>query len=124
MDFSKPVNSSQNSIDISTNNITTDIHLPVYIDDGTLFISDGVMHMLPGGYEDTANFTNTGWNFNLKNQKLDVQDLGTSAKTIFSLRESHGLSGYRWISPRLHGFIHAHMDFFLLTLLSWISPGF
>ena len=76
MDFSKPFNSSQNSIDISMDNITTDIHLPVYIGDGALFISDGVMHMLSRRYDDTTNFTNTGWNFNLQTHKLDVQDLG------------------------------------------------
>ena len=58
MDFSKPVNSSQNNIDISTNNITTAIRLPVHINDGALFISDGVMHLLPGGYNDTTNSTN------------------------------------------------------------------
>ena len=65
MDFSKPVNSSQNSIDISTDNITTAIRLPTYIGDGALFISDGVMHLLPGG-----------WDFNLKTQKLSVQGSG------------------------------------------------
>ena len=46
MDFSKPVNPSQNSIDISTDNITTAINLDIYFEDGALFISDGVMHML------------------------------------------------------------------------------
>ena len=65
MDFSKPVNASQNSIDISTDNITTVIRLPTYINDSAIFISDGVMHLLPGG-----------GNFNLKTQKLDVQDSG------------------------------------------------
>ena len=70
MDFSKPVNSSQNSIDISTDNITTDIHLPVYIDDGALFISDGVMHIL------TYDTPSKVWNFNLKTQESDVQDSG------------------------------------------------
>ena len=76
MDFSKPVNSSQNSIDISMDNITTDIRLPVYIDEGVLFISDGVMHLLPGGYNYTTHSKNTDWNFNLKTQKLEVQDSG------------------------------------------------
>ena len=71
MDFSKPVNSSQNNIDISTDNITTDIHLPVYIEDGPLFISDGVMHILT--YEDTPSKV---WNFNLKTQESYVQDSG------------------------------------------------
>ena len=55
---------------------------------------------------------------------VDDCRIHTSAKTIYGLRGSHGLSGYRWISPRLHAFIHVHLDFFLLTLLSWISPGF
>ena len=76
MDFSKPVSSSQNSIDISTDNITTDIRLPVYFDEGVLFISDGVMHMLLGGYKYTAPSKNTIWNFNLKTQKSEVQDSG------------------------------------------------
>ena len=84
MDFSKPFNSSQNSIDISTDNITTDIHLPVYIDDGALFISDGVMHMLSRAYtydDAKTSFTNMGWNFNLKTQKLDVQYSGIQYQT-------------------------------------------
>ena len=70
MDFSKPVSSSQNSIDISTDNITTAIRLPVDIYHGVLFISDGVMHML------LAYSKNTVWNFNLKTQKSEVQDSG------------------------------------------------
>ena len=65
MDFSKPVNSSQGSIDITTDNITTVIRLPTYINDSAIFISDGVMHLLPGG-----------GNFNLNTQTLDVQDSG------------------------------------------------
>ena len=81
MDFSKPVNSNQNSIDISTDNITTAIRLPSSFYDGALFISDGVMYMIPGDNrflfsENTTNFTNTVWNFNLKTRELDVQDLG------------------------------------------------
>ena len=80
MDLSKPVNSNQNSIDISTDNITTAIRLPSSFHAGALFISDGVMHMIPGGTfwfsENTTNFTNVVWNFNLKTQELDVQDLG------------------------------------------------
>ena len=76
IDFSKPVNSSQNSIDISTDNIITDIRLPDYPYTYTaLFISDGVMHIF-GGYDNITNLTNTVWNFNLKTQKLDVQDSG------------------------------------------------
>ena len=71
MDFSKPVNPSQNSIDISTDNITTAINLDIYFDDGALFISDGVMHMLT--FDDTPKRV---WNFDLKTHKLDVQDSG------------------------------------------------
>ena len=78
MDFSKPVNSSQNSIDISTDNITTDILLPAHIRDGALFISDGVMHLLPGEYKDTTHST---WDLNLKTRKLDVQDSGIQYQT-------------------------------------------
>ena len=76
MDFSKPFNSSQNRIDISTDNITTAIRLPIstYIYEGTLFISDGVMHMILGEYLD-GKITKV-WNFNLKTQKLDAQDSG------------------------------------------------
>ena len=78
MDFSKPVNSSQNSIDISTDNITIDIRLSSSLSpDGALFISDGVMHMLFGDYlEVTINATTKALNFNLKTQKLNLQDLG------------------------------------------------
>ena len=76
MDFSKPVNSSQDSIDISTDNITTDIRLPDAFYDGALFISDGVMHLFPGGYNYTTNSSNTVWSFNLKTQKFYVQDPG------------------------------------------------
>ena len=76
MDFSKPVSSSQNSIDISMDNITTEIRLPADIDHGVLFISDGVMHMLLGEYGYTFHSKNTVWNFNLKTQKSEVQDSG------------------------------------------------
>ena len=34
------------------------------------------MHLLPGGYDYATSFTNAVWNFNLKTQKLDVQDSG------------------------------------------------
>ena len=80
MDFSKPVNSSQNSIDISTDSITTAIRLPVDIGHGVLFISDGVMHMLLGEYNDTTNSTYMVWNLDLKTQKLDVQYLGIQSE--------------------------------------------
>ena len=96
LDFSKPANSSKNSIDISTDSITTAIRLPDNIprlESGALFISDGVMHMLPGTHayyniadEDgnilnnttsyRTNLTNRVWNYDLKSQKWDVQDSG------------------------------------------------
>ena len=67
MDFSKAVNSSQNSIDISTDNITTAIRLPTtYINDGAIFISDGVMHLLPEGLDfnlTTQSSTSLGYEF-------------------------------------------------------------
>ena len=84
MDFSKPVNSSQNSIDISTDNITTAIRLPTNINDGAIFISDGVMHLLP-----------EGWNLNLKTQKLsrqgsEVQYYVNSAAIAFDTEKQVG----------------------------------
>ena len=91
VDFSKPVDSSEHSIDISTNKITTAIRLPDNIpllQDGILFISDGVMHMLPGINVDAvntdadANILNTTthqvnlihnfWSFDLKIQTWDI----------------------------------------------------
>ena len=98
VDFSKPVNSSKTTIDISTDRMTTAIRLPDNIPrlaDGTLFISDGVLHMLPGGHSiyGTAtadgdlreitdsitiqtNLTNQVWNYNLGNQKWDMRVSG------------------------------------------------
>ena len=95
MDFSKPVDSSKDSIDISTDKITTPIRLPDNVprlNPGVLWISDGVMHMLPGedishkgGIADEdgniismnpPNLTNRVWNFDLKSQKWDVQVSG------------------------------------------------
>ena len=94
MDFSKPVDSSKDSIDISTDRITTPIRLPDSVprlEGGVLWISDGVMHMLPGMYAPvhyTANedgnminitfpiLTNNVWTFDLKSQKWDVQVSG------------------------------------------------
>ena len=75
MDFSKPVNSSQNSIDISTDNITTAIRLPTstYIYEGTLFISDGVMHMFT---HDATPLINMVLNFNLKTQGFGARSSG------------------------------------------------
>ena len=95
VDFSEPVDSSTDNIDISTGKITTSIHIPDYVPrlgDGVLWISDGVMHMLPG--EDLSrwgtadedgnfvlitplpNWTNKVWNFDLESQEWDVQDSG------------------------------------------------
>ena len=87
VDFSKPFNSSKNIIDISTDEITTAIRLPDSIPrlfGGNLFISDGVMHMLPGGYtpvstsdaDGNENPTNKVWNFNLESRKWDIQVSG------------------------------------------------
>ena len=73
MDFSKPVNSSQNSIDITTDTITTDIRLPGAMYGGALFISDGVMHLRPAAF---GTFLTTVLNFNLKTQIFDVLDSG------------------------------------------------
>ena len=87
---------SKNIIDISTDNVTTAIRLPDDVPrllSATLFISDGVMHMLPGYSEHyqiadaDGNIVNTSityqinwrkniWNFDLKSQKWDVQVSG------------------------------------------------
>ena len=97
VDFSKPVGSSSDSIDISTDSITTAIRLPDNVprlEGGVLWISDGVMHLLPG-YSDpgknivdedgniidiptfsSSNLTNKVWNFNLKSRKWNVQVSG------------------------------------------------
>ena len=89
MDFSKPVDSSKNIIDISTDNITTTLRVPPDIpilSDGTLFISDGVMHMLPGiiyspnGYTEAVVVPsmgiNQGLNFNVESKKWDIEISG------------------------------------------------
>ena len=95
LDFSKPVDPSIDSIDISTNNITTATRLPDNIprlEHGTLLISDGVMHMLPGthSYWEIADeygnvlntttyrtdLTNNVWDFDLQSQNWDVQVSG------------------------------------------------
>ena len=92
MDFSKPVDPSKNSIDISTDNITTAIRLPDTIPrlgGATVLISDRVMHMRPGtpAYYKIAdaygnelntttyrtNLTHRVWNFDLESQQWDVQ---------------------------------------------------
>ena len=96
VDFSEPGNPSRDSIDIINDKITIAIRLPddvPRIKSGVLWISDGVMHMLPGeyvGYKSTADddgniinmttfpdLTNKVWNFDLKSQRWDVQDSGT-----------------------------------------------
>ena len=102
IDFSKPVSSSQNVIDIRIDNITTAIHLPdniPRISGGALFISDGVMHMLPGWntMQYKTNLTNRMWNFDLETQKWDIQTSGiqdpvgdTSATVAFDTRKQVG----------------------------------
>ena len=91
VDFSKPDDPSKTSIDISTDNITTAIRLPDNVprlEGAALFISDGVMHMLPGthgfyniedengnGHNTTTyrtNLTDKAWDFDLKSQKWSV----------------------------------------------------
>ena len=95
VDFSQPVDPSKNSIDISTDKITTVIRLPDNIprvSGGTLFISAGVMHMLPGKntfpnisdadgniLSTTAYRTNLSgkvWNFDLSSQEWEVHPSG------------------------------------------------
>ena len=98
MDFSKPVNSSQNSIDISTDNITTAIRLPTYINNGAMFISDGVMHLLPGG-----------WDLNLKTQKLSVQGSGIQyhVKGVISAFDTEKQVGWYYggiVEPKARSF--------------------
>ena len=90
MDFSKPVDVNENSIDISIENITTAIRLPDNVPvlrGGVLLISDGVIHMLPGMYVDgnpndaTTYPKNKVWNFDLESQEWDVQDSGILDQT-------------------------------------------
>ena len=106
VDFSGPVDSSKDTIDISTDMITIPIRLPddvPRVEDGVLWISDGVMHMLPGvllvestfdeywdspttvtAVPDTtplppptsSSLSNKIWNFDLKTQTWDVQVSG------------------------------------------------
>ena len=97
LDFSKPVDPSKTSIDISTDNITTAIRLPDDIprlEGAVLLISEGVMHMLPGkpAYleisdeygnilnttEYRANLTDRVWDFDLKSQEWSVHVSGIS----------------------------------------------
>ena len=96
MDFSKPLDSSKNNIDIGIDSITTAIRLPDNIprlELGNLFISDGVVRMLPGSYpgdkivDENGNFLNTTtyqtnltnrvWNFDIESQKWGVDVAGT-----------------------------------------------
>ena len=108
VDFSDQGDSSKDSIDITFDKITTPIRLPDNVprlEGGVLWISDGVMHMLPGSYpqhsNDTADefgniipmttlslpdlslLTNRVWNFDLKSQKWDVQVSGVEDNTVF-----------------------------------------
>ena len=94
-DFSKPVDPSKNSIDISTDKITMAIRLPddvPRLERGILFVSDGVMHMLPGAHvywqiadiygnilNETAyrpKLANRVWHCDLKTQQWNVSDSG------------------------------------------------
>ena len=106
MDFSKPVDSSKNIIDIRTDDITTTIRLPDSIPrlySGALFISDGVIHILPGrqskytianadgnildpaAYSNSTMFrtnpANKVWNFNLESNKWDLNVSGIEGCT-------------------------------------------
>ena len=114
MDFSKPIGSSKNSIDISTDNITTAVRLPDNIprlEGGTLFISDGVMHMLPGAHvlnnsvdangnilnttTYRVNLTNRVWDFHLESQKWgvhvsEIEDQPGWAAATFDTRNQVG----------------------------------
>ena len=101
VDFSEPLDSSEDSIDISTDRITTTIRLPDNIprlEDGIVWISNGFMYMLPGDYilsDETAdeygniitiktpglkdghwNLKNKVWNFNLSSQAWGVEVSG------------------------------------------------
>ena len=103
LDFSRPADSTKNSIDITTDNITRAIRLPDTIprlEGAVLLISDGVMHMLPGrnihlNITDTdGNILNTAtygtnlagkvWDFDLTSQKWGVQvsGIGDQAKDV------------------------------------------
>ena len=114
MDFSKPLDSSKNSIDISTDSITTAIRLPDNIprfELGNLFISDGVVHMLPGSYSDFkivdgygtflsnttyhTNLTNRVWNFDIGSQEWSVDVSGAeglinNAASAFDTEKQEG----------------------------------
>ena len=91
VDFSTPGNRNENSIDITTDNITTAIRLPDNIPrltGATLLISDGVMHMLPGTHAFfniadaegnpldittyRTNLTNKAWSLDLNNWEWNV----------------------------------------------------
>ena len=94
LDFSKPVDPSQNSIDIRTDHITIAIRLPddvPRLEHGILLISDGVMHMLPGDQADQEfiadeagnilnyshiNLVNRVWDYNLEARQWSVHDSG------------------------------------------------
>ena len=115
MDFSKPVDSSKNSIDISTDNVTTAIRLADSVPrlgGPTLLISNAVMHMLPGtpAYNRIAdaygnvlntttyrpNLTDKVWNFDLESQKWDVQVSGIENKPSFAVVASDTENQVGW----------------------------
>ena len=102
MNFSKPVDPSKKSIDISTDKVTTAIRLPddvPHLEGGILFISDGVMHMLPGNHsewkiaDEDGNTLNTNtsrvdlerrvWDFDLQTHQWSVLDSGTEDRPSF-----------------------------------------
>ena len=115
LDFSKPDNSSTNIIDISTDNITTAIRLPDNVprlEGATLFISDGVMYMLPGkhAYYNIAdadgnlltttsyrtNLTSKVWSFDLKSRMWDVLDSGTGDRPQYAVVASDAQKQVAW----------------------------
>ena len=103
MDFSKSVDPSKNSIDISTDHITKAIRLPDEVPrllGAVLIISDGVMHLLPGDWvyqeiiadEDgkihnrsgswfDSDLVNVVWHFDLEAEKWRARDSGIEDPT-------------------------------------------
>ena len=94
VDFSEPVDPSKDSIDISTDRITTAIRLPDNVPrlyDGVLWISNRFLYMLPGEdfYDEktadeygnditmtTPDLKNKVWTFNLDSHAWNVQVSG------------------------------------------------
>ena len=87
------MNSSKNSIDITTDSVISGIDLSSdnipALQGATLFISDGVMHLLPGGFGDYRNtyqtdLRNKVWNFDLKSLEWSVQVSGIEHQVQFA----------------------------------------